>query len=1045
MSWDFFVKRPVFATVLSLMILLGGINAFRVLPVAQYPQIAPPIITITASYLGASPETLIKTVAAPIEQQINGAEHLLYFASTASSTGALTIMVTFEPGSDANAAMVDLNNRVNIALPRLPDEVRRNGVVVKRRSSDILLTLTLNSKDGSRDTIFLSNYASVYVLEEILRVPGVADAGLLGGRDYAMRVWLEPDKMARLGVTAGDVAKAIQVANNQYAAGRVGQEPSLPDQALAVPIITEGRLTSAQQFGQIVVRSGGPQGTLYLKDIARLELAAESYEQQAKLDGNNAVAIRVYLTPDANALVVGDAIRAKLKELSKRFPAGVDYDIPFDTTLFINASMHEVAHTLVEAAILVLLVVFLFLGNWRATIIPMISVPVSLIGAMMGLWFFGFGINTLTMFALVVAIGIVVDDAIVVLENVERLMQEEHMTPLEAATASVKEVGGALIAIVLVLVSVFLPVAFLGGIAGTLYRQFAVTVSVAVIISGFVALTLTPTLCAYLLKATQHHGSENRGGFLGWFEDCFKTVAHFHNRTVKWLVAHPVTAFSLFGLILLANAVLLKLVPRGFIPNEDQGYLLGIVSLPDGASGGRTRKYMDDITPGFMNYTAGDKPVVEHALAVSGFDRIGGGEKTNAGTIFLPLIDWKAREQNAETIAKGLNLAAGKIPDGNFVAVNPPPIRGIGTAGGFEFYLQARQDDDPVKLGLALNKLLAALRARPEFSRINSYFRTTAPEYHAKVDQVKVSALGVELADVYQALQATIGTLYVNDFNLNGRPYRVFMQAETAERMTARDISRAYVRSRYGDMVPLSTFVTITDGVGPDQIDRYQGFVSALVLGDPVPGISSGQAIQIVEEVAEQVLPAGYEVNWTAQALQEKRSASSAVPAFTMAMLMVFLILAALYEKWSLPFGVILTVPFALLGALIAVFVRGMPNDIYFQIGLVTLIGLAAKNAILIVAFAVKARDEGRSAAEAAVEAARIRFRPLVMTSMAFVLGVVPLAIAVGAGAAARRSMGTGVFGGMLLDTFVATLFIPLFFKVLTGDRKETPSTKPAA
>ena len=1040
MAWDFFVKRPVFATVLSLLVVLGGINAFRVLPVAQYPQIAPPVATITATYLGASPETLIKTVAAPIEQQINGTEHLLYFTSTASSSGVLSILVTFEPGADASACIVDLTNRVNIALPRLPEDVRRTGVVVKRRSNDILLTLSLSSKDGTRDTIFLSNYASVYVLEEILRIPGVADAGLLGARDYAMRVWLEPDKMARLGVTTGDVLKAIQVANNQYAAGRVGQEPTLQGQALAVPIITEGRLTSAQQFGQIVLRSGGAEGTLFLKDVARLELAAENYEQQAKLDGNNAVGMRVFLTPDANALVVAEAIRAKMKDLATRFPPGVDYAIPFDTTLFISASMQEVAHTLIEASLLVLLVVYLFLGNWRATIIPMISVPVSLIGAMMGLWLFGFGINTLTMFALVVAIGIVVDDAIVVLENVERLMLEEKLSPFEAASASIKEVGGALIAIVLVLVAVFLPVAFLGGIAGTLYRQFAVTVSVAVIISGFVALTLTPTLCAYLLRPAHSAGSNGVvTRFLQWFEGCFKALANWHGRVVSWLLVRPYQALLYFGLIILANLVLLKVVPRGFIPSEDQGYLFGIVTLPDGASGARTRKFIDDITPKLMDFPTG-KPAVEHVLSISSFDRIGGGEKTTSGTLYLPLVDWSQRDLNADAVARGLNTASALVPDGNFVAVSPPPIRGIGTVGGFEFFLQARQDDDPIKLGMVLEKLLTALRKRPEFSRINTFFRTTAPQYLTQVDQVKAAAMGVDLADIYQALQATVGTLYVNDFNLRGRPYRVFMQAETAERMTAHDISRAYVRSRSGTMIPLSTFVTITEGIGPDQIDRYQGFVSALVLGDPVAGVSSGQAIQIVEQVAAEVLPAGYEVNWTAQALQEKRSASSAVPAFTMALLMVFLILAALYEKWSLPVGVILTVPFALLGALLAVWVRGMPNDIYFQIGLVTLIGLAAKNAILIVAFAVKARDEGRSAVEAALEASRVRFRPLVMTSMAFVLGVVPLMVAVGAGASARRSMGTGVFGGMMFATFVATLFIPWFFKVLTGDRKDAKS-----
>ncbi len=1035
MSWEFFVRRPIFATVLSLVIVLAGANAFRSLPIAQYPNIAPPVATVTVTYLGASADTLIKTVAAPIEQQINGTQHLLYYSSTASASGILTILVTFEPGADPDQCIIDLSNRVQIALPRLPEEVRRTGVVVKRRSSDILLTMTLSSHDGSRDSIFLSNYASVYVLEEMQRLPGVGDASLLGARDYSMRVWLEPDKMARLGVTVGDISQAIRVTNNQYAAGRLGQEPTPKGQMLSVPIVTEGRLSTAEQFGDIVIRSGGAQGSLRLRDVARLELAAESYEQEVKLNTKNAVALRVYLAPGANALGVADAVKAKLAELSQRFPSGVNYDIPFDTTEFVTASIREVTHTLFEAAALVVLVVFVFLGSWRATLIPMISVPVALIGSFAGLWLFGFGLNIVTLFAMVISIGIVVDDAIVMIENVERLMHEKGMSPFDAAIASVREVGGAIVAIVLVLVSVFLPVAFLGGIAGALYRQFAVTVAVAVVISGFVALTLTPALCALILRPRDVDAIEGNR-FLRLFERGFRHVAGWHGRTVRWLIAHPKSAFGFFAAILAINAVLLIVVPRGFIPAEDQGYLFGIISLPDGASGTRTKLYMDQITP-VLKATPADKPLVRDALAVSGFDRIGGGEKANAGTIFLPLIDWKDRALNADESAKQLIAAAAKFPGGNFVAVSPPPIRGIGTAGGFEFYLQARRDDDPIKLGKELDKLVAALKARKEFSRINTFFRVTTPQYATEIDAARVSAMGVALSDVYEALQATVGASYVNDFTLNGRPYRVMMQSEPSERMSLKDVGRVHVRARDGTMVPLTSLVQIRDSFGPDQIDRYQGFVSALVLGDPVSGVSSGQAIKIVDEVAAQVLSDGYELSWTAQALQEKRSATSAVPAFSMALLMVFLILAALYEKWSLPVGVILTVPFALLGALIAIFIRGSANDIYFQIGLVTLIGLAAKNAILIVEFAVKARDEGKSAAEAAIEAARIRFRPLVMTSMAFVLGVVPLVIAVGAGAGARRSMGTGVFGGMLFDTFVATLFIPLFFKVLTGDRKE--------
>ena len=1035
MSWEFFVRRPIFASVLSLIIVLAGLLAFKVLPVAQYPQIAPPVATITVSYLGASAETLIKTVAAPIEEEINGTDNLLYYSSNASSTGLLTINVTFEPGSDPDLCIINLTNRVKIAESRLPDDARRLGVIVKKRSNDILMAMSVISRDGTRDSIYLSNYASINLVDEIKRVPGVGDAGVFGARDYSMRVWLQPDKMSRLGVTTGDVTKAIRATNNQYAAGRLGQEPTPDGQAFSVPIITAGRLSTPEEFGEIIIRSAGAAGTLRLRDVARLELGAQSYEQQATLDGKTAVGIRIFLAPGANALDVADAVKAKVAALSKRFPAGVDYEIPFDTTRFVKASITEVEHTLFEAGILVVLVVFLFLGSWRATLIPMLAVPVSLIGTFAGLWLFGFGINTLTLFAMVIAIGIVVDDAIVMLENVERLMHEKGMSPFDAAIASVREVSGAIVAIVLVLVSVFLPVAFLGGIAGALYRQFAITVAVAVVISGFVALTLTPALCALILRprdAEAPHGNT----FLRWFEARFNSVAAWHGRTVRWLLGHPKAALGIFLAILVANVVLIRLIPRGFIPSEDQGYVLGVVSLPDGASVSRTRTYMAEIVPEIMA-TPAPKSEVFHAFAISGFDLIGGGEKTNAGTIFIPLIPWDQRKYSAEQLSGMLTGAAAKSSKGMCFVVNPPPIRGIGSAGGFEFYLQARDDDDPAKLGKVLDGLLAALRKRPELAGINTFYRTTVPQYAADVDQVRAAALGIPLPEIYDALQTTIGSVYVNDFTRAGRTYRVLMQSEPSDRMALKDIGRVHVRANDGAMVPLTSLVTVRESYGPDQIERYQGFVAARVIGGSVPGVSSSDALRIVEETAAENLPPGYELDWTAQALQEKRSASSAVPAFSMALLMVFLILAALYEKWSLPVGVILTVPFALLGALVAIFVRGSANDIYFQIGLVTLIGLAAKNAILIVEFAVKARDEGKNAAEAAIEAARIRFRPLVMTSMAFVLGVVPLVIAAGAGAGARRSMGTGVFGGMLFDTFVATLFIPLFFKVLTGDRKE--------
>ena len=1038
MSWEFFIRRPIFGTVLSLVVVMAGLMAFRLLPVAQYPQIAPPTATIAISYPGASAETLMRTVAAPIEDEINGTDNLLYFSSNSSSNGLLTITVTFEPGTDPDLAVINLTNRVKIAEPRLPDEARRLGIVVKKRSNDILMSISFISKDGSRDSVFLSNYVSVNIVEEIKRVPGVSDAGIFGARDYSMRVWLRPDKMAQLGVTPSDVARAIRVSNNQYAAGRLGQEPSAAGQAIVMPIITSSRLASPEQFGNIVVRADGANGVLRLRDVATVELGAQSYEQLATLDNQTAVGTRIFLAPGANALDVAQAVKARVAQLSKRFPSGVDYEVPFDTTLFVAASIREVEHTLFEAGLLVVLVVFLFLGSWRATLIPIIAVPVSLIGTFAGLWVFGFGINTLTLFAMVIAIGIVVDDAIVVLENVERLMEEKGLTPFEAALASVHEVSGAIVAIVLVLVSVFLPVAFLGGIAGTLYRQFAMTVAISVTISGFVALTLTPALCAMILQPRTHGATT---GFLGWFERRFQALAAWHGRAVRWLLDRPRTAGLIFLGILGANAALLWERPRGFLPSEDQGYVIAMVSLPDGASVTRTRAYMTKIVPSLLQVPQ-DKPAVFHAFAISGFDLIGGGEKTNAGTIFLPLKDWSMRNIGAEQLTGALMGSTAHATEGLCFVVNPPPIRGIGTAGGFEFYLQARDDDDPVRLGKVTDELIADLSkeqkdGKPLIVGLRSFLRTTVPQYVADVDEVRAMTLGVPLPDIYEALQATIGAAYINDFNRSGRTYRVLMQAEPTERMDPSDVGRIHVRASDGRMIPLSTLVKIRASSGPDQVERYNGFVAARIMGGGAPGLSSSEALRIVEEVAERTLPDGYQLDWTAQALQEKRSATSALPAFLMALTMVFLILAALYEKWSLPIGVILTVPFALLGALVAIWVRGSPNDLYFQIGLVTLIGLAAKNAILIVEFAVKARDAGKSAAEAAVEAARVRFRPLVMTSMAFVLGVVPLVLAAGAGAGARRSMGTGVFGGMLFDTFVATLFIPLFFKILTGDRKE--------
>ena len=1042
MRWDFFIHRPIFSVVISVIIVLVGGLALRSLPLSQYPQIAPPTVTVVASYPGATPEALIQTVAAPLEEEINGVEGLLYYSSNASSTGTLTISVTFENGTDPDMATVLVANRVRVAEPRLPEDVRRLGVITKKRSNDILLSVSVLSPGATHDTVFLSNFATNVIVEELKRIPGVGDCGVFAARDYAMRVWLKPDRMAALGVVPSDVIRAIRAGNAQYAVGRIGQEPSV-NASFVIPVVTRGRLNTPEQFGDIVVRSGGATGTLYLRDVARVELGSQSYEQIAALDNQPCVGTRVFLQTGGNALETANLIRAKLKELEPRFPPDVRCEIPFDTTLFVRGALREVRSTLIEAALLVALVVFLFLGSWRATLIPMIAVPVSIIGACAGLWVLGFSINILTLFAMVIAIGIVVDDAIVVLENTERLMRERGLSPFEAARESVREVAGAVIAIVCVLTCVFLPVAFLGGIAGALYRQFAVTLALSVLISGVVALTLTPTLCAFFLRpGDDHHTQSFMGRLLAGFSRGFGHVAAWHNRTVRWLLIHPRKATAMFVGVVLANVALLFWIPRAFLPAEDQGYLIGMVNLPDGAGVGRTQVFMDRMTPQFRAVPA-DKPAVFHTFAISGFDLIGGGERPNAGTIFLPLKDYSERNIGGEDLARQLMGMGMSQPDGQCLIFNPPAIRGIGSVGGFEFYLQAREDDSPARLAQEAERLVAALRAEPRLTGINIFLRPAVPQMYAEVDEVRAAALGVALSDLHEALQATVGSLYANDFTLAGRTYRVLVQADATDRLNTADAGRVPVRTADGKLLPVSTFVTFRPAVGPEQLERYKGFLSARVSGSSAPGTSSIQAIELVEQIAESTLNRGYEIDWTSQALQEKRAATSALPAFGFALLMVFLILAALYEDIALPIGVLLTVPFALLGALLALLVRGMPNDIYFQIGLVTLIGLAAKNAILIVEFAESARRAGRNAAEAAVEAARLRFRPLVMTSLAFILGVLPLAFAFGAGSAARRSMGTGVVGGMLLDTFVATLFIPWFFHLLSGRHETKPNVAP--
>jgi multidrug efflux pump len=1029
----FFITRPIFASVLSIIIVLAGLAAAFKLPIAQYPQIAPPTVLITASYPGASAETLSKTVAAPIEEQLSGVENLLYFNSSSDSSGTLTITATFDIGTDVNQATFNVSNRVNIALPRLPEDVRRTGVVVQKRSNDILLVVMLTSKNKEHNRLFLSNYATLNMLDEFKRIKGVGDVTIFGGQDYSMRVWLRPDRMAQLGVSTSDISAAISAQNAQYAAGKIGAEPALPDQQLAFTVTAKGRLIDPEQFGNIILRAQGPSGVLYLKDVARIELGAQNYNVASALDGQAGVAMPIFLQTGANALDTANAIKAKVEELKAKFPQGMEYNIPYDTSDFVKATIKEVFHTFGEALVLVVIVVFLFLQSWRATLIPMIAVPISIVGTFAGLYIFGFSINLLTLFAMILAIGIVVDDAIVVLENTERLMKEEGLNPLHAAIKSIAQVQAAVVAIVLVLCAVFVPVAFQGGIAGELYRQFAVTVAISVVISGVVALTLTPALCAMILKSGGHH--EN--AFFKKFNQGFGRLTNFYTGTVRMTLRHKIIGAVVFGVMLVVMIFLFRTVPGGFVPPEDQGYVISIVVMPDGATLKRTSQTTENIRA-----TVAKDPATAHEFAVNGFELLTGANKTNAATMFVRMTDWDARTTNADQMVGKLIGIGMSQPDGMGFAVNPPAIRGLGSAGGFEVYVQSQGDTDPIKLSQVMNNFMDAMRANPQLTGINSFFRPTVPQLYIEVDEPKALSQNVKIADIYATLQSTMGSLYVNDFNRNGRTYRVQLQAEAGYRMKPEDLGKVYVRSQptddnpSGNMVPMSALAKVSNIVGAEQLERYNGLLSAKVFGSGAPGVSSGDAIKLVEKIAKENLPDGYQIAWTGQAYQEKRTGSAALVAFGFATIMVFLILAAQFETWSLPLAVIMAIPFAMTGALLAVLTRGMNNDIYFQIGLITLIGLAAKNAILIVEFASQKMEEGMPLAEAALEAARLRFRPIVMTSMAFVLGIIPLVFATGAGAAARQSMGTGVFGGMLLATFIATIFIPLFFTWLTNEKK---------
>ena len=1026
----FFIDRPIFASVLSAFIVIAGLAALRVLPVAQYPDILPPEVDLQAFYPGANAETVAETVAAPLEQAINGVDNMLYVRSASAGNGSLGMTITFAIGTDPDLAAINVNNRVQSALSQLPEEVRRQGVSVRKRSTSFLQIIALDSEDPRFDAVYISNFALLNVVDELRRVPGVGDAQIFGSKDYSIRIWLRPDRLAQLGLTPSDVAAAVREQNAQFAAGRVGEEPSAGDADFTFSVTTLGRLAEPEQFENIVVRTTETGGIVRLRDVARVELGSREYNFSAARNGKPTVPIGIFLKPGANALQVGNAVKARMREMQESFPAGLDWSIPYDTTVYVRVSIIEVVKTLVEAMLLVFAVVFLFLQNWRATLIPMLAVPVSLVGTFAAMLLLGFSINTLTLFGMVLAIGIVVDDAIVVLENVERIMVGENLSPRDATVKAMEQVTRPVIAIVFVLTAVFLPVAFLGGLVGEMYRQFAITIAVSVAISGFVALTLTPALCATLLR----HEDAVSHGWLHKFEEWFGRMTGRYARGVAFMLRHGTLTLALFGVMILAIVGLVRSVPAALAPAEDQGYVMVIPILQDAASLKRTEAVNARLTEALLAH-----PAVDQVMTFSGLDVLTFSLRTNTGITWVNLKDWSERtsgELSAKGVAGYVFGVGSQIKDAFVLAFEPPPIEGLSMTGGFDGFVQSRGGGDYKELEAAVQKLVGAANQRPELAGVTTSYSASVPQIRIDLDREKAKLLGVNVAEVFETLQSTFGALYVNDFNRAGRVFRVHLQSEAEFRAHPDDIRDVYVRTGSGELIPLTTLVTIREVTGPEIIERYNVFPSAKILGGPAPGYSSGQALEIMEQLAKETLPDGYALEWTGTSFQEKATGGASQTVFLVGVVMVLLVLAAQYERWTLPFAVILAVPFAVFGAFLAVFLRGLENDIYFQIGLVTLVGLASKNAILIVEFAQLKVQEGMPVAEAAVEGAKLRFRPIVMTSLAFILGVMPLALSSGAGAASRHSIGTGVIGGMLAATFIATLFVPVFFKWVAGWRQ---------
>ena len=1032
----FFIDHPIFASVLCVfMTIVGGVSYFT-LPVSQYPEIAPPMIQVTAVYPGASAEVLAETVATPLEQQINGVENMLFFSSQSTGDGKLVLSVTFKLGTDLDTAQVLTQNRVSVALPRLPEAVQRLGVTVKKNSPDMLLVIHLTSPDGSRDQLYLSNYATLHVKDQLARQTGVGDVQVFGGRDYSMRIWLDPDKVAAHNLTAGEVVAALQSQNVQVSSGVLGQPPTPMPGAFQLNVQTLGRLADPAQFAEIIVKSDDSGRVTRVRDIGRVELGAQDYGANGYLDTLDAVPMLIFQQPGSNALSTAQQVRATMEALSKQFPAGVKYNIVYDTTLFIAQSVHEVVKTILEAVALVVVVVILFLQTWRASVIPIVAIPISLIGTFAILAALGLSLNNLSLFGLVLAVGIVVDDAIVVVENVERNLRL-GMQPREAAHRTMDEVGGALIAIAFTLCAVFIPSAFITGISGQFFKQFAVTIAASTVISCLVSLTLSPALCALLFKPHVDHAAHGRRPLL-----VRPVVAFFDgfNRAFEWLSDRfgDLTArlIRMAGVVLVVYACLIGLTgwqfsraPTGFIPELDQGYLITVIQLPPGASLART----DAVVRAAAKIILGT-PGVEHAVPFAGLDGATLTNAPNAGAIFSSLEPFDVREPkglNANVILADLRRRLSTIQDAFVITIPPPPVSGIGNAGGFKMMLQDQQGLGSGALQAAAQELAAAANADPGLVGVFSPFSNGTPTVYADIDRTKAEKLGVTPDKVFEALQVYLGSAYINDFNYLGRTYEVMAQADGQYRTSIEDIARLKTRNTRGQMVPIGSVARFHNVTGPYRYPRYDLFPAAEVQGSTVPGISSSYGIAAMERLAAQHLPSGIGYEWTDLAFQQKQAGNTAILIFAASVLFVFLVLAAQYESWSLPLSVVLIVPMCLLAAVSGLLLRGMAVDILAQIGFVVLVGLASKNAILIVEFAKQAEEAGASARDAAVQAARTRLRPILMTSFAFVLGVVPLALATGAGAEMRQSLGTAVFFGMLGVTLFGLIFTPTFYVVV--------------